>query len=279
MKRKLILALLFFAGLAAGSYYIFLVQPKNCPLYTSVKNETIQCRPNLPEEQESIDEAFRLLKKRKDNEAMVIFEQVLTQTPDNQQALWGKAEVLRRKRDYPLAQELLNTILINNPAHCPSLISLSYIHYKNNNFKEALKLVRQVLADPCAAKENRALAYMMLGSINSGRSSKGKIFSKIRYGTQIKCYFLQAKKIDSGLPEICMGLGTFYLLAPKIVGGDIDKAIDELELAVKAAPDFATANARLAQAYKKKGDLDKFALYSGRARQLDPENEVLQELD
>jgi len=225
----------------------------------------------------SIDEAFVLLKARKDNAALDIFEKIIASQPDNLDALWGKAEVLRRSRDYGQSQELLNKILSASPKHIPSLISLSYIRYKDDKLNEALKLIDQVLKTDALDKENQALAYMMLGSINSRRSKKGWVLSKVAYGTHIKGYFLRAKELAPHLPEVHLGLGTFYLLAPAIAGGDLNKAFQELELTVKLAPEFATANARLAQAYKKKGDLEKYNFHLQRARELDPKNEVLNE--
>ncbi len=224
-----------------------------------------------------IADAFVLLKNRKDKEALVIFEKVLVSKPDNLDALWGKAEVLRRSRKYKESEELLNKISSTNPKHVPALISLSYIRYKDNKLNEALELINQVLKIDSLDKENQALAYMMLGSINSRRSQKGGFFNKIAYGTRIKGYFLKARKLGPDLPEVHLGLGIFYLKAPAIVGGNLDGAFQELELAVRIAPDFATANARLAQAYKKKGDLEKYNFYLQRARELDPKNEVFYE--
>ncbi len=228
-------------------------------------------------EPREMDQAFTLLRDRKDKEALGIFEQVLSATPDNLDALWGKAEVLRRARDYQQAQELLDKILEKNPGHIPSLISLAYLRYKDDRLNEALKLIHRVLRMDNLDKANKALAYMMLGTINSRRSSKGWFLNKITYGTQIKGYFLKAKELAPEFPEVHLGLGTFYLLAPAIAGGNLNKAFEELEYAVKIAPDFATANARLAQAYKEKGDLEKYNLYLNRAKELDPQNEVLHE--
>ena len=67
-------------------------------------------------------------------------------------------------------------------------------------------------------------------------------------------------------------------LSLSIVGGSLDRAIEELKCAVELTPDFATANARLAQAYQKMGDEDKFKFYCARAKELDPQNEVLEEI-
>jgi len=274
MKKYLFLMLII-TGLFAG-LYLLNMNKRTCPLILFPKGqEAGYVEKNMRDA--LVNEAFGLLKSRRDNDALVIFEKILGSQPDNLDVLWGKAEVLRRSRDYRQAEELLNRVLKVNPQHAPSLISLSYIRYKDDNLKDALKLINQVLKNDLD-NENKALAFMMLGSINSRRSKKGGILSKVAYGTHIKGYFLKARELAADLPEVHLGLGTFYLLAPAIVGGDLDKAFQELELTVKIAPEFATANARLAQAYKKKGDLEKYNFYLQRARELDPENEVLREL-
>lgn len=274
MKKFFLWTLLALALLYISSFYW---QNKGaCPLIRNHPSREIECITK--EDSGSIDSAFLLLKTRKDKEAEVIFEKVISENPKNLNALWGKAEVLRRSRDYESCEAILQKILSKNPNHYPSLISLSYIRYKDNKLHDALKLVNRVLDERCFDKDSRALAYMMLGSINSRRSSRGWFFNKIRYGTQIKCFFLRAKELAPDLPEVHLGLGTFYLLAPALVGGNLDKAVKELEIAVKIAPDFATANARLAQAYKRKGNLEKYNSYIMRAKELDPQNEVFQEL-
>jgi tetratricopeptide (TPR) repeat protein len=247
-----------------------------CPLKSAQKSQ--KSAPIKKGEQGLLlNEALLLLKNRKDQAALAIFEKILVSEPENLNALWGKAEVLRRSRKFKDSEAILNNILNKYPYHASSLISLAYIRYKDDKLDAALKLVQQVLRTDNLDKENKALAYMMWGAINSRRSAKGWFFSKIRYGTQIKGYFLKAKELAADLPEVHLGLGTFYLLAPAIVGGNLEKAFEELSLAVKMAPDFATANARLAQSYKKKGNKEKYNYYLQRAKELDPENEVANE--
>lgn len=225
----------------------------------------------------SLSEALKLLKNRKDKEALVIFEKVLNEQGDNLDAMWGKAEVLRRTRRHKEAESILNEILRKNPKYPSALICLSHIRYKEDRLKEAQNLAQNALLG-FPARETQAMAYVMLGAINGKRSSEGSFLNKIRYGMQVKRYFLKAKELSQDLPEAHLGLGSFYLLAPSIAGGNLIEAFKELEVAVKLAPDFATANARLAQAYKKKGNLEKFNFYIRRARELDPENEVLKEI-
>jgi tetratricopeptide (TPR) repeat protein len=272
MRRILLasgLIIIFFAGFLV----LFQITLKTCQLKQRQNEVT-----GYKHDDANIAGALKLLRIRKDSEALAIFEKTLSKDKGNITALWGKAEVLRRTRSYKESEQILSQILEKNPKHIPSLISLAYIKYKDDNLNEALKLVNQALKNDNIDKENRALAYMMLGTINSRRSAKGWFLNKLRYGTQIRCHFLKAKEFAPDLPEVHLGLGTFYLLAPPIVGGNLNGALKELELAVKIAPDFATANARLAQAYKRKGDLEKYKYYFQRAKELDPDNEVLMEL-
>lgn len=224
-----------------------------------------------------LEQALELLRVRKDKDALVIFSGILSSDPGNTDALWGKAEVLRRQRDYVEAEYILEDILARNPAHGPSLVSMSYIRYQADKLSLARELVRKALG-VYTDNDTRALAYMMLGSINSRLSKKSIFFGKIKNAAQIEPYFLKARDLSGELPEVHLGLGTFYLLAPGIMGGDIYKATRELEKAVEIAPDFATANARLAQAYKRRGNLEKYNFHIQRAQELDPDNEVLKEI-
>lgn len=271
--KKLLYFLTAVVILIAAVCFIAYLCRKGCPV-----NPVRLTEVKAKERSRPLEEALKLLKIRKDKEALVIFEEILFARPDNLDALWGKAEVLRRQRDYKSAENLLNVILKKDSRHISSLTTLAYIRYKEDRLNEALTLINTLLREDSIDKENRALCFLMLGAINGRRSEKGGLFSKIRYGTKIHRYFLKAKEAAPDLPEVHLGLGAFYLLAPVIAGGSIDKAFLELKLAVEIAPEFATANARLAQYYKKKGDFDKYELFAKKAKQLDPENEVLKEM-
>lgn len=225
----------------------------------------------------SINQALNLLKARDDHAALSALEKILLSDPANVDALWGKAEILRRQRLWSESETILKQVLTVRPKHVQSLITLSYIRYHQDRLSEARDLVDRALGTPDLSKENSALAYLMIGTINSRRCAKGRFLSKLQYGPQIRSFFLKAKELAPDLAEVHLGLGTFYLKAPAIAGGNLEKAIAELELAVKLAPDFATAQARLGQAYKKKGELEKCKFCLLRAQDLDPENEALLE--
>lgn len=256
---------------------VWLYKNRICPLSRTLisKEKTVPSNIELKPCQENL---LKYLKSRKDNLALGEADKILATDPNNTCAWWARAEILRRSHKYKESESLLKQILIKYPQHPPSLISLAYIRYYDNKFAEALKILKGLLKQPDLDKENEALIFMLIGSVNAKRSSLGGIISKVAYGTRIKGYFEKAKAIAPDLAEVHLGLGSFYLLAPKIAGGNINKAIEELEYAVKLAPDFATPNARLAQVYKKKGNLEKYNFYLKRAKELDPENEALREI-
>jgi len=272
MKKNTLIAIIL---AIVFTCFLFLLNKGRCALnlWTSPAFKINNTAPAT-----AMNTALALLKTRRDKEAGAIFEDILTKDEDNLKALWGKAEVLRRNRQYREAENILKQILSLKPDYDLALISLSHIRYKEGKLEEALSLISQVLNAEEIEKENEALAYVLLGAINNKRVERGGFITKIAYGTRIKGYFLKAKELAPDSADVRLALGSFYLLAPKIIGGNLERALVELESVLKIAPDFATANARLAQAYKKKRDLEKYNFYLQRTKELDPYNDVLKEI-
>lgn len=261
----------------AGVVPILLFKGTYCPLRKPVVDKgNVAGNVDLKTCQNNL---LKYLKFRKENLASKEIEKILLKWPEDICALWGRAEILRRACRFQDSEKILNQVLAKSPEHASSLISLSYIRYYDNKFSDALKILKQILKQPDLERENKALVYMLMGSINAKKATQGGLWCKVAYGTRIGGFFEKAKTLAPDLSEVRLGLGTFCLLAPKIAGGDVDKAIEELQYAVELTPDFATANARLAQAYKKKGDLNKYNFYIQRAKELDPENEVVKEIE
>jgi len=259
------------AGFCTLYFLIVLFSPSFiCEIGMPVKEEKIE----IP----TIERANLLLKQRRDAKAGEIFSAILQQQPDNVEARWGIAEILRRNYKFDKSRKILEDILKSHPSYNKAKVSLAYILFKKNALGAALKMVKSVIgSSKKAAAANRrelALAYMLLGSINAKRASKGNFLGRIAYGLRIRSNFERARQLAPELPEVHLGLGTFYLLAPRLFGGDISAAIKELEIAVELAPAFATPYARLAEAYLKRGDNKKFAEYLNYALRLDAENEV-----
>lgn len=222
---------------------------------------------------------LQYLRARKDLLAEAEADKILSVEPDNTCALWAKAEIFRRTYKFSDSEKVLGRVLAASPGYVPAMVSMAYIRYHNNKFREALTLLKQALRCPGLDRENKAMIYMLIGSVNAKRAKQGGFLGKVAYGTRILGYFEKARAFAPELPEVRLGLGSFYLLAPKIAGGNLDLAIEELNYAVTLTPDFATANARLAQAYREKGDPEKYGLYMQKARELDPHNEVVKEIE
>ncbi|MFH1889111.1 MAG: hypothetical protein ABH806_03365 [Candidatus Omnitrophota bacterium] len=270
MKKNI---LILFIGIAAILPF-FMFRNTTCPLSRPVLSpaRTIDLKA-------SQDELLHLLKIRNDALAEAEAERILSVEPNDICALWAKAEVLRRAYKFKDSQKLLKIILIKSPDYAPSLISLAYIRYHDNDFASAIKLLKGVLRGPDLEREDKAMAYMLIGIINARKASQGGFLSKVVYGARIMGYFEKAMVFAPDLPEVHLGLGTYCLLAPRIAGGNLDRAIEELKWAIRLAPDFATPNARLAQAYKEKGDLEQYRFYLKRAKELDPVNEVVRQIE
>lgn len=214
--------------------------------------------------------------QHRDQEAENIFKKILQNNPAIIEARWGVAESLRRQHKIAEAQSMLDEVLKKQPAFYPAAISLAYAKYIQMNFEGSVRLAKKVIE---AGREKSDLSnYVRAYCIYAG--SKGMIahyggpLSKLINGTAAKPNLDKAEKLQPDSPGVLFGLGSFYLLAPKLVGGDKTKAEAYIKKAIKADPNFADAYVRLAQLYKIKGDIGRFNKYLNQALEIDPQNEL-----
>jgi len=95
---------------------------------------------------------------------------------------------------------------------------------------------------------------------------------KILNGTQVFPHLDRARKLLPDSAQVYFGLGAYYLLAPGIAGGDLDKAQAHLLRAITLDPKLADAYVRLAQVYKARGNEAKYEYYLNKALEIDPKN-------
>ena len=100
----------------------------------------------------------------------------------------------------------------------------------------------------------------------------GGPFAKMLHGTAIFPNLKKAERLQPDSPAVLFGLGSFYFLSPKIIGGNINKAEEYLKKAIAGDPLFVDAYVRLAQVYKNKGEREKYNEYMQKAMKIDPEN-------
>jgi tetratricopeptide (TPR) repeat protein len=187
---------------------------------------------------------------------------------------WGIAEVLRRQHKETESRALLEEIIKASPDFAPARISLAYIEYIQGEYDKSVALARQVIEMGQAQvdKSNYVRAYLLVAGGKGMIAHYGGPLSKVINGTAVLPYLKKAQALQPDAAGVLFGLGSFYLLAPSLAGGDRAKALEYLEKAVAADPYFADAYVRLAQVYKIKGDSSKYDLYMKRALEIDPGN-------
>ena len=234
---------------------------------------------------DSIEDLYVLglvyLNLHKDKEALETFNTVLSLDPKVIEAKWGGAEALRRQRRINESERILNGVIESVPSFSPAYISLAYIKYMQTDFEKTVWLALRVIKQGRQSVDlsNYTRAYLLVGGAKGMIASRGGALSKIINGMAVLPNLLKAEKLQPNSSAVLFGLGSFYFLAPKIAGGDIDKATGYFERAIEIDPLFADAYVRLAQIYRVKGDSEKSERYSRQAREIDPENELLQDFE
>ncbi|MFA5157383.1 MAG: tetratricopeptide repeat protein [Candidatus Omnitrophota bacterium] len=241
--------------------------------------------PAVENDPGSIDSLYLLglvyLNAHRDIEAREAFGRMLEISPQEVAAKWGIAEVLRRQHKPDESEGILDEIIILSPGFAPALITKAYIRYTKFDFDAAIRYSQRAinLGSSKVDLTNYVRANLMIAGAKGMLAHYGGIFSKVIDGTGV---FPRLKKAESMQPEsaaVLFGVGSFYLLAPKFAGGgNMDKAIEYLERAVAADPLFANIYVRLAQAYKIKGDTDKYNALLNKALEIDPGNELANDI-
>jgi tetratricopeptide (TPR) repeat protein len=121
---------------------------------------------------------------------------------------------------------------------------------------------------------NYARAYAMYAGAKGMLAHYGGIFSKAIDGLAVKTNLDKAQKLKPDSPAVLFGLGSYYLLAPVVAGGNKAKAEEYLNKTVETDPLFADVYVRLAQLARIKGDKKKYDYYLNKALETDPGNEL-----
>lgn len=219
------------------------------------------------------------LNRHKEFEAKEAFKAMLEKDPQSVEAQWGLAEVLRRDKDIEASGKMLNKVIEADPQFWPAYITLAYLKYTQADFDGAVRLALKVRSQGRKRVDlsNYTRSYLIFAGAKGMIASTGGPFSKLINGTQVLPNLKKAEKLQPDSVAVLFGLGSFYFLAPGIAGGSIEKAIYYLERAVEEDPLFADAYVRLAQVYKAKEDIAKYRHYLDKAKEVDPENELLQD--
>jgi cytochrome c-type biogenesis protein CcmH/NrfG len=121
--------------------------------------------------------------------------------------------------------------------------------------------------------DKSADAHSLLADLYGRKISLGNaMFAGPKFGPKVKEENAKAMALDDKNPRVWASLGRQYLMAPKMFGGDVAKAIESLEKSVALDPQRDETYVWLAKAYKKQGDKAKALQAVQRALQLNPAN-------
>jgi tetratricopeptide (TPR) repeat protein len=148
-----------------------------------------------------------------------------------------------------------NSIYFYQLARVDSYLAESYAsHDDKKNAERSLDEAIAATQQSISLNDNSADAHSLLAGLYGRKISFGGFMAGARYGPKIDAENKKAVALDPSNPRVYASLGGEYLHAPKMFGGDVDKAIESF----RKATQFDAANDEnfvwLALAYRKKGD-------------------------
>lgn len=125
---------------------------------------------------------------------------------------------------------------------------------------------------------NRICTHLILGGAKGMLAEQDSLIRKIPRGLSAVRQLREARDINPDDTGVLFAWGSYYLIAPRAVGGDIEKAETNLLAALEKDPKFADIHARLAHLYFEEGDKEKAERYIQSAKELDERSPILKEV-
>ena len=130
---------------------------------------------------------------------------------------WERARELYQRTDYPQALLVLERI----PNKSADEFQLAgQCHFMQGDYRQAGEAFEKALA---LAPENSEL-HRWMGSVYGRRAETGNVFTAPGNARKARQYFEQAVELDPNNREAVANLFEYYLEAPGMLGGGIDKA-------------------------------------------------------
>jgi tetratricopeptide (TPR) repeat protein len=121
--------------------------------------------------------------------------------------------------------------------------------------------------------DKSADAHSLLADLYGRKISLGNaMFAGPKFGPKVKEENAQAMALDDKNPRVWASLGRQYLLAPKMFGGDVSKAIESFQHSLASDPSQDETWVWLARAFEKQGDKTKAREAIQRAVTLNPDS-------
>ena len=156
------------------------------------------------------------------------------------------------------------------------------VYEMQNNKKaaiEALDMAIVAIQHALPLQEKSADAHSLLADLYGRKISYGGMFAGMKYGSKVDEENKQAMALDDKNPRVWASLGRQYLMAPKMFGGEITKAIESFQKSLALDPWQDETWVWLAKAFDKQGDKPKAREAIQRALQLNAQSRFAIETD
>lgn len=163
------------------------------------------------------------------------------------------------------AQEYFNKLTREHPDNATFLYELARVQsYRceayssrgdKKNAEKALDAAIATVQQSLKVNEKAADAHSLLADLYGRKISFGMaMFAGPKFGPKSQAENKRAQEIDPTNARVLASLGRQYLNAPKVFGGDVDKAIESFRKSTEADPRFDETFVWLSIALRKKGD-------------------------
>ena len=118
--------------------------------------------------------------------------------------------------------------------------------------------------------DKSADAHSLLADLYGRKIAYGGMFAGARFGPKVSEENKKAMALDDKNVRVWASLGRQYLMAPKMFGGDVPKAIESFQKSLALDPIQDETWVWLAKAFQKQGDKSKARDAATKALQLNP---------
>jgi len=158
---------------------------------------------------------------------------------------------LFNKKNFTAAEKLFKKIIDKNDSSAAANYYLARIKYIQKKYDDASDFAeRAVELNPDIADY-----HFWYANVLGAKAQRSNVFKQAWLAHKILKQFKQTVALDSMHIGGHIGAGNFYLMAPGIMGGDIDKAREEAQTIIRLGSDRGYW--LQAAIYQKEGDFDK----------------------
>jgi tetratricopeptide (TPR) repeat protein len=152
-----------------------------------------------------------------------------------------------------------------NPSNALYFYELARVDYyrsssvrESKGHKAAASILDQAIdeaQESLRLDERSAVAHSLLADLYGNKIGLGVGFMLgARFGPKVDAENKRALELENNNSQVLASLGRQYLHAPKMFGGDLDKAIANLQKSIERDPTADETYVWLAIAYRRKGD-------------------------